>query len=201
MANVNLPRGLVPVRYISGAPYNGAANIYYVPSTYGTAIFRGDPVIQITNSADANGIPVVNVASAGGGTYVSGVMVGVVSAGDPMITVTADKPTYRVASTNAYILVADDPDLLFEVQEDSVGGNMAIGAAGRNVDLIAGTGSTVTGFSGWMADSSTLNTTNSLQLRVRRPVERADNSPLAADSRAKWLVSINLHSLKNLTGI
>jgi hypothetical protein len=201
MANVNLPRGLVPVRYLSGAPYNGAANIYHVPSSYATALFRGDPVIQVTNSADANGIPVVNRATAAGGAFITGVMVGVVSAGDPVITRTADQPTYRLASTSAYILVADDPDLLFEIQEDSVGGNMAIGASGRNVDLVAGTGSTVTGFSGFMADSSTLNTTNTLQLRVRRPAERADNSPLAADSLAKWLVSINLHSLRNLTGI
>jgi hypothetical protein len=109
----------------------------------------------------------------------------------------------RAASTQSYVLVADDPDLLFEVQEDSVGGNLVMGAGGRNADLVSGTGNAATGYSGWMLDSSTINTTNTLQMRIMRPVERPDNdlatSPTATN--AKWLVSINLHSVRNLTGV
>jgi hypothetical protein len=46
MANSNAPTGLTPVRYASGAPYNGAANVYFVPASDSTALYIGDPVIM-----------------------------------------------------------------------------------------------------------------------------------------------------------
>lgn len=199
MANPNLPRGLIPVAHRNGAPYNGAARVYYVPSTYATALFIGDPVIIVTDSSDAAGIQTVQRATAAGGAYTIGPIIGFVSDGDPVVTRTADQPVYRPASTTSYVLVADDPDLLFEIQEDSVGGSMTVGAAGRNADFIAGAGSTASGYSGWMLDSSTLNTTNTLQLRIIQPVRRPDND--VTDTLGKWLVSINLHSMRNLTGV
>lgn len=166
MANANIARGLIPVRYRSGQAWSGAANLYYVPSTYGTALFIGDPVIIVTDSSDAQGVQTVQRATAAGGAYTIGPITAMASAGNPMVTVTRDMPRYHLASTAQYVLVADDPDLLFEIQEDSVGGVMTVGAAGRNVDFIAGNGSTVSGFSGWMADSSTGNSTsNTLQDR------------------------------------
>lgn len=199
MANANIPRGFVPVRHRNGAPYNGAARVYYVPSSYATALYKGDPVIAVTDSSDGLGVQTVQRASAGGGAYTLGVMVGVVSAGDPNIAVTRDLPVYHPASTAGYILVADDPDLLFEIQEDGVGGVMTVGAVGRNADFIVGSGNAYTGYSGFLLDSSTLNTTNTLQCRVVEPVLRPDNDPTIA--YAKWLVSFNLHSLRNLTGV
>ena len=199
MANPNVARGLVPVRHRSGAPYNGAGNAYHVPASYGTAIYPGDPVIIVTDASDANGVPTVSLATAAGGAYTIGPCVGVVPYGEPTVAVTRDSTRYHAASTAGYILVADDPDLLFEIQEDSVGGVMTVGAVGRNADFISGTGSTVTGNSGWMLDSSTLATTNTLQMRIVKAVTRPDNDPTL--DYAKWLVSINLHSFRNLTGV
>lgn len=202
MANANIPRGLIPSRHRNGAPYNGAARMYYVPATYATALYVGDPVIPVTGAADANGIHTVQLATAGGGAYTLGPIVSVVSGGNPPIVNTFDKTVYRPASVAGYVLVADDPDLLFEMQEDSLpssAGQMGIGAGGRNADLISGTGSTATGYSGWLIDSSTLATTNTLQLRIVEAVDRADNDPTI--DYAKWLVAINLHSMRNLTGV
>ena len=199
MANPNTPRGLVPYRYASGAVYNGSANIYSVPASYGTALYLGDPVVA-TGASDANGIPVVQIATAAGGAYTLGPMVGIVDGGNPVVAVTRDLPIYHPASTNQYILVADDPDLLFSIQEDSVGGSIAMATAGmKNADLIAGSGSTVTGWSGWQLDSSTIQTTNTLQLRLMGGLQEADNT--MASANAKWLVRINLHSTRNLTGV
>jgi hypothetical protein len=199
MANANIARGLIPYRHINGQQWTGAANIYYVPATDANNIFPGDPVKLVTNSADGIGIPVVTIATAGGGAYLQGAMVGIAVGGEsPTIAVTRDLPPYRQASVATYILVADDPDLQFLVQEDGVGGAMVIGAGGRNVDLVAGAGSTVTGYSGWQLDSSTLATTNTLQMRLQRLIEQADN---AQGLSAKWLASINLHSQRNLTGV
>jgi hypothetical protein len=199
MANANIARGLVPVCHKNGQPFNGACRKYYVPASDGTALFVGDPVKFVTDASDANGVPTITIGTAGGGAFSLGVVLGVVTGGDPAVVRTFDKTVYRVASTEAYLLIADDPDLLFEIQEDSVGGVMTVGAAGRNADLVAGSGSTVTGRSGWMLDSSTLNTTNTLQMRIVGPVDRPDNEPTL--DYAKWLVSFNLHAQRNLTGV
>lgn len=188
MANADIPRGLVPVRYRSGAPYNGAANVYYVPSTYATALYVGDPVLTVTDASDANGIQVVELAAAGGTTTeVLGVIVSLAFFdGSPVLR---DSGRYHAASTAGYVMVADDPDLLFEVQEDGVGGAMGVGAVGRKVQLVSGTGSTVTGWSGWELDSSELATTSTHQMHIVAPVLRADNDPTL--THAKWLVSFN----------
>lgn len=206
MANANTPRGLIPYRRTSGEPYNGSANIYYVPASYGTAIYVGDPVQIVTASADGQGIPAVRVITAGNGadsgiaTYgLIGSMVGIVSGGEPIIGITQASPVYHPASTAGYILVADDPDLMFMVQENGNMGTGAVGSVagpGKNVDLVSGAGSTTTGYSGWVLGSSSLST-SALQMRVLRMLQQADN---ALGTNAKWLCRINLNQLTNTTG-
>jgi hypothetical protein len=208
MANANVARGLIPYRRASGEPYNGSANIYYVPSGYGTAIYVGDPVQIVTASADLQGIPAVRVVTAGNGTDsgiatygIIGAMVGIVSGGEPVVAVTRDLPVYHPASTEGYILVSDDPDLMYVVQENgNMGGSSptkgSVPGPGKNVDLVSGSGSTVTGYSGWSLGSASLSV-NALQMRVLRMLEQADN---ALGTNAKWLCRINLNQLTNTTG-
>lgn len=148
-----MPFGLTPVRYKSGAPYNGAANLYSVAAGETNNIFIGDPVL-ISGTGDAAGIP--GVVRAAAGDRMTGVVVGFgqfdgASAG----STTAINRGYRTASTADYLLVADDPALLFAVEEDAVGGALATTDIGDNADLVGGTGSTVTRRSGYMLDSST----------------------------------------------
>lgn len=201
MANPDTPFGLRPVRFRDGRPYNGAVSRYYVPSTDSTAIFIGDPVIVVTAASDALGVPTVTRATAGATNYMTGVMVGMVNGpgGLADVPVTRDSTIYRAASVAGYILVADDPDLMFEVQEDGVGGAMGVGAASRNVDLIIAAGSTVTGMSGAELDSNTLGTGATLQMKIMEPVLRPDNDPTLTN--AKWLCMINLHTRRYTTGI
>jgi len=191
MANVNAATGFSPVCYRSGAPYNGAVNTYYVPASDGTALYVGDPVI-IAGSADSRGIPTITRATAGSGAYTSGVVVGFAPDPDNLTL------TYRPASTARYVLVADDPNLLFAIQEDSAGGALAATNVGQNADFVAGAGSTTTGLSGFQLDSSTANTTNTLQCRIERLLNQEDNE---IGTNAKWLVSFNLHQSRNLTGV
>lgn len=190
MANADTPFGLRPVRHRNGAPYNGAVTRYYVPASDSTALFIGDPVI-VAGGGDAAGVPTVTRATAAGGAYITGVVVAV----EPE---TADSLTYRAASTARYVLVADDPDLMFEIQEDAVGGALAAADLGLNADIIIAAGNTLTGRSGVELDTSTKATTNTLQLRIHSFVQRADNE---IGANAKVLVTINLHSVRNLTGI
>ena len=83
MANNDTPFGLRPLRHRNGAPYNGAANPYYIPSSYATALFIGDPVI-ITGTSNTSAVkvpgvgdfapgtlPEINKAGAGSGGYTS----------------------------------------------------------------------------------------------------------------------------------
>lgn len=184
MANSNAPRGLVPVRLRNGSPWDGPLRTYYVPSTDANAIFIGDPVI-IAGSADTIGTPTATIATAGATNRVTGACVGLRPGGNSTLI----PPRYRAASTAEYILVADDPNLLFEVQEDSVGGALAATNTGQNVDLVAGSGSTYTGISGWQLDSSTAGTGATLQMRLIGLQIRADND---FGANAKWLCAINL---------
>lgn len=200
MANPNVARGLVPYRYTSGQHYNGAFNVYYVPATDANNIFVGDPVI-VVNGADANGTPAVTLATAGSSNNITGACIGLVDAGAPILNefaITRDLPVYRQASTAAYIAVADDPNLLFYVQEDSVGGALTASAASQNANLVSGAGNTTYGTSGWQLQSSTVNTTNTLQMRIIRALQQVDNT---VGNQTKWLCRINLHSLTNTTGV
>lgn len=195
MANVSSPKGLRPVSFRNGNPYNGGRNVYYIPASDGTALFVGDLVKGVTNSADAKGVPTITKASAGN-TLLGAIEAFVNHDGTPRL---AHDPVHRLASTAAYAIVADDPDLLFEAEEDDVGGAMAVGAGGRNVEFIDAAGNTTFGTSGIKLDSSTLATTNTLSLRVHRAVDRGDNT--IAQGAVKWLVSINLHAMRAILGV
>lgn len=196
MANAVTARGLVPYRRSSGEPYNAGGNVYYVPASVASNIFVGDPVTWLTASADASGIPGITLATAGGSNYLLGAVVGVIPGGHPQIPVLQSSPVYHPASTAGYVLVADDPDALYWVQEN---GNMGQGAPGRNVNLVAGAGSTQYGTSGWQLNSSTLATTATLQMKILRALDETDNDPTLAN--AKWLCRINLSALTNTTGV
>jgi hypothetical protein len=179
------------VRYVSGKPYTGACNKYYVPSSDGTAIYLGG-LVKPAGSADASGIMSVtgNVST---GNQVLGVVVGV----DPVEGAGADgrdSLTYRAASTERYVYVADEPDLLYEIQEDGEGGTLAVTAVGNTADLTGFTaGSTTTGLSSIEVDSSTATasgdgTEDVLIVGFSRSVDNVVGSQWA-----KMLVRLNNH--------
>lgn len=184
MANSDNAKGLRPVRYQGGAAYTGAPNRYYVPASDGTAIYLGG-LVKSAGSADASGVMSVtgNVAT---GNAVLGVVVGV----EP---VTAESTVYRVASTARYVLVADDPNLVFEIQDDSVGGALAAANVGNTADLTGFTsGSTATGASSIEIDSSTATASGdgTEDVLILGLVQRGDNE---IGTNAKWLVRLNNH--------
>lgn len=188
MANVSRVCGARPVKHLSGSPYNGQCNLYYCPSTDGTAIFMGD-FVKSGGTTDANGVP--TIAQAAAGDALRGVVVGIVPD-------TADSTIYRVASTARYLLVADDPDLIFEIQEDAVGAATALVDIGENADITVAAGNTSTGTSGMQLDSSDHKTATA-QLRMLGFVQSPTNEPGVAN--AKLLVRINEHELASTTGV
>lgn len=194
MANSNIATGLTPRRLRNGAPFVGPLRKYYVPASDGTALFIGDPVI-IAGTGDDRGVPAVTRASVGG--RITGVVVGI--ANDPSVPASNDMllAGYRAASTEGYVLVCDDPDVLFEIQEDSDTSTLAKTSIGLNADIIIAAGSTYTRRSGVMLDSSTAATTATLALRIVELEQRADND---IGTNAKWLVAINLQTEAGAAG-
>lgn len=143
--------GLQLVRTTRGT--NASIRPYYIPSTNATALFKGD-VVELVNTTGTmdpkNEVPTVTQFVTG--HIPLGVVVGFET--DPSNVYTGH---YRAASTNRYVLVCDDPDAVYAAQEDAVGGSVTAALVGAltNCAVIIAAGSTVTGLSGTMIDSST----------------------------------------------
>lgn len=202
MANLSRVNGFKPVKHITGAPYNGQANIYEVAAGETIPVFVGDLVV-LSNSAATAGYPAVEApvaAAATTGDYV-GAVVGIINAKldpvDGLMTagsIALDTPQYRAASTKQFVLVADSPDLIFEAEADAA---VALASVGLNVGVVEGNGSaslgsTSTGASGMQVDASSVATTSTLPLQIMGFPKRVDNEPNATYN--KVLVRINTHA-------
>lgn len=198
MANEDRRFGLKPLRHKSGAPYNGAVNPYYIPASYGTALFIGDPVVKTgtsnTAAVEAPGagrfnigtLPEINKATAGDANAVTGAIVGF-----------APLPTdlnknYNPASTARVAYVCDDPDIIFEIQAD---GAVAAASMGLNaVFIYTHSGDTTTGLSGveldTTSDAPAADASN--QMIIIRAANRDDND--TTSTWAKVEVLLNNHT-------
>lgn len=192
MANINAPSGLAPVRYLNGAPWSGQARLYCILSGNGSAYAIGDPVV-VGGSGDDNGVPDVVLATAGTGNQVTGVIVsagGIVNGGfmaDPTNLNTTVIPATK--TKNYYVMVVDDPNVVFEIQEGGAGAALAKTDISNNFNLKSGTNSGY--LSGWVLDNASAATTATLQLKLLGLAQRKDNT---FGTYAKWLVKINNHT-------
>jgi hypothetical protein len=192
LANTDRPQGLVPVKSVTGGPWNGATNMYLLASGNATATFIGD-LVKLAGSAGAagtfvNGIDVEGMPtiaqSAAGDTHV-GVVVGFLPNQDNLVL------RHRAASTNRIALVVDDPQVVFEVQEVSGGTALTVTEVGLNANVVVAAGSTTTGMSGMELNNASEAATADLDLKIMGMVPRVDN---VIGEHCKWLVLINTHS-------
>ena len=186
MANTDSPFGLIPRMYRNGAPWNGKYNIYYIPVGNATALFKGD-LVKSAGSASADGKYPDIVQSAATNETNIGVVIGFGTQPDLMFDINNLTRNYCPALTEMYAAVVDDPDVIYEMQEDSDSGSIAVTAVGNNADIVVSAGNTTTGQSGMELDSSDVKTTTA-QIRILRLADRPDN---ALGTNAKWLVMIN----------
>ncbi len=173
MANPNRPSGFSPVGYLNGAAWNGQARMYSIDAAYGTALYIGDPVIS-GGGADTNGIPNIAIGATTGA--LRGVIVGLGKFRGLIANPSNLDITYRPASDPAvwYAMVADDPQIIFEVQEESNSTALAATEVGLNTISKSGTGNGYV--SGWMIPSYTganPAATATLQTEASRPCATA----------------------------
>lgn len=198
MANADRPSGGTPVQYMNGSCWEGQARVYCVPSGELNALAVGDPV-DIAGGADANGVPTVTLATAGDGNPLIGFIVATKGVkGNPLgfsgpFADPTDLNSTIIPATKTkdyYVLVADDPNLLFEIQEVSGGTALTAAEVGLNANLVSGANN---GFvSGWEVSNNGEATTATFQLRLERLAPRPDN---AFGEHAKWWVRIQNHRL------
>jgi len=180
MANVDRVNGFKPVGHKSSASYNGQATEYWIKSDYAVNLFVGDAVELVTGSSNTDGLPEIQQSIAGNVNTV-GVIVGFKV---NRANAKTEHPGYSAASTEDIALVCDDPEVIYEVQENGNGGVAMINSL---CDHVVAAGSTTTGASGMELASSTSGTADG-QWRVLQASRRLDNEP--ANTNAKWLVML-----------
>lgn len=198
MANVDKPFGLRPYRQGRAAPFSGMVRPYYVPSSYGTALFVGDAVTKTGTSNTAEVVypaagswgigelAEVNKTAAGDGNAITGVIVGFAVNPDNLNRI------YKPASTEAIVYVMDDPSAEFEIQAD---GSIAATDIGLNAVLIdTHSGDTATGMSGTELDttSDAPAADASNQLTILGIIPRVGNDQASANVQVR--VRINNHT-------
>lgn len=201
MANANKPSGLAPVKYLSGADWDGRVNIYFLSSADGNAIYPGDPVTLSGSGDTVRGIPGVTIGVAGSAIVGAVVAVGVNPDGGPYIDPNNLTLTNAPATKtqNYYVAVADDPNIIFEMQEIGTGTQLDATAIGLNANFVAGAPATGVKYSGYQIDNTTEATTSTLNLKLLGLARRVDN---AFGQYAKWLVLINNHLYRaGITGV
>ena len=183
MANKDAPFGFRPTKMLGGAPFNGSQTEYGIASTYNTNIFSGDAVELHTDGT-------VTIAAAGQ-TNILGVFNGC------FYTDSTGAPNWSkywpasTTSTDAVAFVVDDPNVLFEAQEDSTD----IGASwpanrGSNANFVSThAGSTKTGRSKQELDSDNI-TAATANFRIVELSKDPDNSDTAS-ANCNFLVRIN----------
>lgn len=182
MPNIVVPFGLKPVRNASGAPFNGSLEMMLIPSTLATAVFVGDPIVK-DGGADAAGVASAVLTAANGS--ISGVIQGFVPNG------VVDLTGYRAASTAAYALVCTDPDALFAIMDDGVGGGTVAADIGLNASIVVAAGNTFTRSSGVKLGGASKATTATLELKIMGLLQTPQN---AVGANAVVLVKINKHT-------
>ena len=184
MANVDAAFGFVPIRHLSGNGYS-RANKYTITSGLSEDIFTGDLVI-IT----ADGVITPHTA-----TEVNniGVFAGVsYTASDGSYVYTQYFPS-GTTGTDFIAYVYDDPYTVFKVQS---AGSPAQTNIGNCADVVAGTGSTITGQSGFELSGTMSNGTATC--KILGLYEGPEN---AFGTNAIMEVLINEHLLKDSAGI
>jgi len=198
MANVSRARGSYPVSNTSGAPYNGKVNAYRINANATSAVGVGS-IVALSGAADdgLEGLPTVilfagELDGSGAGTAAGSVPVGIVVGFKIDPTSKGDLPVYRAASTSRIVYVADDPAVMFVIQEDANGGALAAASVGLNAALTADTVSTVTGRSNQELDTNTAGASGSLPIKIIAFLRAVDNE--VSSSYAKIVCKFTKHA-------
>ena len=187
MANVDKAFGLNPYKGNSAGSSVQIVNKYNINTAgYGTSIYQGDLTIFASGFINSAGVSSPNIVGAFSHCYY------VATDGTPTFKNYYPASTTALGSGAIEAFIYDDPNQLFVVQADGASAQTCIG---RNADTEGIGGSTTTGVATRELDSSTINTTAALQLKIVSVVQDDVNGDLTADN-ANLVVLINEHYMR-----
>lgn len=206
MANPNAPFGARPVHMRNGSP-DVVVRPYYVKSDYATALYVGAPVSRVAGDSNAavikavansfcggadefpaGSLQKVELAANGDTVAITGFVVAI---GTATQAGSAFGPSYKPASKEAVVFVADHPDTIFEIQASAL---CAAADIGKVSNITGSGGSTYTGFASTELDSAALATGNATyQLRVVGISKDLLNNDVGSNY-VNVLVQINNHT-------
>lgn len=179
------------------------------------------PIGKVGQNRDAQGQSEYRIAASATAIYfqdpvkaINTGTIGVAAAGDTLLgslngvfytNTTTRKPTWtnnlQASNTATDILgyVADDPYERFEIKSNDSNASAQTDVF-LNANIVYAAGDSANYVSAVKLDNSTINTTNTLQLRIIGPSTNIGNDDLAS-AGVTWVVNINNHFYKQTTGV
>ncbi len=222
---INAPWGLKPSQYLNGTTWSGQLSEYQIKSGYATSLFTNDPVTQLADGTIGIGVAASSatvgpiIGSFQGVKYMDAQGVFQYSAYWPGGTVTQ-------GAVNAVALVADDYNLLYDMQVATATGTpgpvaaptLAAADLGQNINfsIVAntynavggvtpapntGAGNTRTGQSGYYLDYGSINTTSYLNFKIIRFTPYPGNEPGLIFNNALVLINNGLYKSVGTQGV
>jgi len=147
--------GARAVKYLSGVGYTGSVRRFKKEAS--VILASGDPVVLTGTAEAATGIALITRAVGTEGTpaTITGFVVGI----DPIRSDLSK--TYMAAADTGYVLVADDPNILYSIQAD---GTLAVTTIGEFCDLLVANADTDRGLSTTQLDASNAGTGDQMRL-------------------------------------
>lgn len=178
MANANRPFGLMPVESLHGGDMP-ITHRYYIAAADTDPYYVGSPVI-LAATGDANGVPGCAIAT-GSGVYLGSVVSiePVIVNGIAMAATSLDRTLVAIPATKTrayYVEVADDPQQIFEIQCGATATNLVATKLNNNFNMtIAAPSPATLPQSATIVDNASINTTNTLSMRMMGLAQRPNN--------------------------
>jgi hypothetical protein len=179
------------------------------------------PIGKVGQNRDAQGQSEYRIAASATAIYFQDPVkalntgtIGVAAAGDTLLgslngvfftNTTTRKPTWtnnlQASNTATDILgyVADDPYERFEIKSNDSNASAQTDVF-LNANIVYAAGDSANYVSAVRLDNSTINTTNTLQLRIIGPSTNIGNDDLGS-AGVTWVVNINKHFFTQTTGV
>jgi hypothetical protein len=208
VSTLNKPQGLTPVKYLSGNNWDGRGRMYHIDSGDTNAYYVGDPVSlkagTATITGEDAGLPTLTVGQVGATNVGVILAIGTTPRGGPYIDpsnlgygsqVVTGAPATKIKPY--YALVADDPNIIFMIQEGGGGTALTVAACSKNANFALAAPATGVMYSGAYLNNNTAPaTTATYNLKLLGLAQVIDSSTGIYNTYgpyAKWLCLLNNH--------
>ena len=199
MANPNAPFGLAPVGTNSSSGPSWQSNRYWIPAADANAYFIGD-IVKTTAAVGGDLYGVQQIVKITNGTDTPrGIIVGFDTTPQnipSMQGTNVDLTQVSIPASKArdyYVIVCDDPNVIFHVRGDTTGTNQILANMGKNATLtVAAPTNAILPLSATVVNSSSIAVTSTFIIRLLGNAQIVNN---AVGASMIWRGRFNQHEL------